>query len=219
MSPALVARRQEKGFSTRAVHVGSDPDQATNAVIQPISLSTTFKQDAVGVHKGYEYGRSGNPNRDSLERLLASLEAGGEEAIAFSSGSAATATIIQSLGPNSHIVSVSDVYGGTFRYMTRVAAANQGLETTFVDLENASEDDIAAAIRENTKLIWVESPTNPTLKLIDIRRIADIAHTHASAPLVLVDNTFLSPYWSSPLLNGADIVMHSLTKYINGHSD
>ncbi|KIO22433.1 hypothetical protein M407DRAFT_9912 [Tulasnella calospora MUT 4182] len=219
MSPALVARREEKGFSTRAVHVGSDPDGATNAVIQPISLSTTFKQDAVGVHKGYEYGRSGNPNRDSLERLLASLEAGGAEAIAFSSGSAATATIIQSLGPNSHIVSVSDVYGGTFRYMNRVAAANQGLETTFVDLENASEDEVVAAIRENTKLIWIESPTNPTLKLIDIRRIADIAHTHASAPLVLVDNTFLSPYWSSPLLNGADIVMHSLTKYINGHSD
>lgn len=219
MSPALVARREEKGFSTRAVHVGSEPDEATNAVIQPISLSTTFKQDAVGVHKGYEYGRSGNPNRDSLERLLASLEAGGAEAIAFSSGSAATATILQSLGPNAHIVSVSDVYGGTFRYMTRVAGVNQGLETTFVDLEHASEDEIAGAIRENTKLIWIESPTNPTLKLIDIRRIADIAHTHASAPLVLVDNTFLSPYWSSPLLHGADIVMHSLTKYINGHSD
>ncbi|KAG8901731.1 hypothetical protein FRB99_005121 [Tulasnella sp. 403] len=219
MTPALTARKDTRGFSTRAVHEGSEPDQATNAVIQPISLSTTFKQDAVGVHKGYEYARSGNPNRDSLERLLASLEAGGSEAIAFSSGSATTSTIIQSLGPQAHVVSVSDVYGGTFRYMTRVATANQGVTTTFVDLEHASEDEIADSIRDDTKLIWIESPTNPTLKLIDITRISQIAHSHPANPLVLVDNTFLSPYWSSPLVLGADVVIHSLTKYVNGHSD
>ncbi|KAG8962711.1 hypothetical protein FRC03_003865 [Tulasnella sp. 419] len=219
MTPALTLRKESRGFSTRAIHVGSEPDPATNAVIAPISLSTTFKQDAVGVHKGYEYSRSGNPNRDSLETLLASLEAGGAEAVAFSSGSATTATVILSLGSDAHVVSVNDVYGGTFRYMKRVATENQGLSTTFVDLEKASEQAIYDAIQDNTKLIWIESPTNPTLRLIDIRKVVAIARSHPSNPLVLVDNTFLSPYWSSPLLQGADIVVHSLTKYINGHSD
>ena len=186
--------------------------------------------------KGYEYSRSANPNRNALEATLASLESGGAHALAFASGSATTATVLQSLGPNTHIVSVNDVYGGTFRYMTRVASETQGLETTFVDLEHADEDAIRGAIRENTKvgllshsfislktddsqLIWVESPTNPTLRLIDIPRLAQIAHSHPSHPLLLVDNTFLSPFYASPLLLGADIVMHSITKYINGHSD
>lgn len=209
----------EDGFGTRAIHVGSEPNVETGAVIPPISLSTTYKQEAVGVHKGYEYSRSANPNRNALEATLASLESGGAHALAFASGSATTATVLQSLGPNAHIVSVNDVYGGTFRYMTRVANENQGLETTFVDLEHADEDTIKDAIRENTKLIWIESPTNPTLRLIDIPRLAQIAHNHPSHPLLLVDNTFLSPFYSSPLLLGADIVMHSLTKYINGHSD
>ncbi|KAI0065051.1 hypothetical protein BV25DRAFT_1822158 [Artomyces pyxidatus] len=207
------------GFGTRAIHVGSDPDPSTGAVIPAISLSTTYKQESVGVHKGYEYSRSGNPNRNALERVLASIESGGALALAFASGSATTATVLQSLGPNAHIISVNDVYGGTFRYMTRVAKENQGLETTFVDLENAGEDEVTHAIRDNTKLIWIESPTNPTLRLIDIPRIVSIAHSHPSHPLVLVDNTFLSPYYSSPLLLGADIVVHSLTKYVNGHSD
>ncbi|KAI0044784.1 hypothetical protein FA95DRAFT_1597205 [Auriscalpium vulgare] len=207
------------GFGTRAIHVGSEPDPSTGAVIPAISLSTTYKQDGVGNHKGFEYSRSGNPNRNALERTLASIESGGAHALAFASGSATTATVLQSLGPNAHIVSVNDVYGGTFRYMTRVAKENQGLETTFVDLENADEEEVAQAIRENTKLIWIESPTNPTLRLIDIRRIVAVAHAHPSHPLVLVDNTFLSPFYSSPLLQGADIVVHSLTKYVNGHSD
>ena len=144
------------GFGTRAVHPGSEPATDTGAVIPPISLSTTYAQQAVGVHKGYEYTRSGNPNRDALESLLASLEAGGHYGLAFSSGSATTATVLQSLGPNAHIVSVNDVYGGTFRYMTKVAKLNQGLETTFVDLENADEDAITSSIRDNTKVshIW-----------------------------------------------------------------
>jgi len=207
------------GFGTRAVHVGSEANQETGAVIPPISLSTTYKQSAIGVHKGFEYSRSGNPNRNSLETTLASLESGGAHALAFASGSATTATVLQSLGPNAHIISVNDVYGGTFRYMRQVAKENQGLESTFLDLENAGDDEILGAIRENTKLIWIETPTNPTLRLVDIRRIANIAHSHPSRPLILVDNTFLSPFYSSPLLLGADIVLHSLTKYINGHSD
>ncbi|KAH9038520.1 Cys/Met metabolism PLP-dependent enzyme-domain-containing protein [Lactarius pseudohatsudake] len=207
------------GFGTRAIHVGSDPDPNTGAVIPAISLSTTYKQDGVGNHKGFEYSRSGNPNRSALERTLASLESGGAYGLAFASGSATTATVLQSLGPNAHIVSVNDVYGGTFRYMTRVAKENQGLETTFIDLENADEEQVKHAIRDNTKLIWIESPTNPTLRLIDIPRIVAIAHTHPSHPLVLVDNTFMSPFYSSPLMQGADIVVHSLTKYVNGHSD
>jgi cystathionine gamma-lyase len=207
------------GFGTRAIHVGSDPDPNTGAVIPAISLSTTYKQDSVGHHKGFEYSRSSNPNRAAFERTIASLESGGAYGLAFASGSATTATVLQSLGPNAHVVSVNDVYGGTFRYMTRVAKENQGLETTFVDLENADEEQVKRAIRDNTKLIWIESPTNPTLRLIDIPRIAAIAHAHPARPLVLVDNTFMSPFYSSPLLQGADIVVHSLTKYVNGHSD
>jgi cystathionine gamma-lyase len=212
-------RSSELGFSTRAIHVGSEADPTTGAVIPSISLSTTYKQDEVGVHKGFEYSRSGNPNRDALERTLVGLEAGAGHAIAFASGSATTATVLQSLGPNAHVLSVNDVYGGTFRYLTRVAKETAGTETTFVDLEVATDDEILGAIQENTKLIWIESPTNPTLRLIDIPRIVGLARRAPSKPLVLVDNTFLSPFYGSPLLQGADIVIHSLTKYINGHSD
>ncbi|KAL1741202.1 Cys/Met metabolism PLP-dependent enzyme-domain-containing protein [Schizophyllum fasciatum] len=207
------------GFGTRAIHVGSEANAETGAVIPPISLSTTYKQHGIGNHKGFEYSRSGNPNRNLLEETLASIEAGGDQAIALSSGSATTATVISSLGPNAHIISVNDVYGGTFRYMKRVASENQGLEATFLDLETADEDDITSAIRDETKLIWIETPTNPTLRLVDIARVASVAHAHPANPIVLVDNTFLSPFYQSPLLLGADLVMHSITKYINGHSD
>lgn len=206
------------GFGTRAIHVGSEPDPSTGAVIPPISLSTTYRQDGVGNHKGFEYSRSGNPNRDALETSLASLESGGAIAIAFSSGSATTATIVQAIGPNAHVLSVNDVYGGTFRYFKRVASETQGLQSTFMDL-SADDDTILASFRDNTKLIWIESPTNPTLRLVDIPRIVSLARSHPSRPLVAVDNTFLSPFYQSPLLLGADIVVHSLTKYINGHSD
>ncbi|KAI0077593.1 hypothetical protein K474DRAFT_1661520 [Panus rudis PR-1116 ss-1] len=209
----------QDGFGTRAIHVGSEASTETGAVIPAISLSTTYKQDAIGSHKGFEYSRSGNPNRNALETTLASIEVGGAYALAFSSGSATTATVLQALGPDSHIISVNDVYGGTFRYMSRVANVNQGLETTFLDLENADDETILSAIRPNTKLIWIETPTNPTLRLIDVPRIVSLARSHPSSPLVLVDNTFLSPFYQSPLLQGADIVMHSLTKYVNGHSD
>ncbi|KAL0572595.1 cystathionine gamma-lyase cys3 [Marasmius crinis-equi] len=220
------------GFGTRAIHVGSEPNPETGAVIPAISLSTTYKQDGVGNHKGYEYSRSGNPNRNALEKTLASIEAGGSEAIAFASGSATTATVIQSLGPSAHVISVNDVYGGTFRYITRVASSTQGVESTFLDLGDISpgsegERKLIQAFRSNTKLIWVETPTNPTLRLIDLTRLVEIldqqfpphSPSAASRPLLLVDNTFASPFYSSPLLLGADIVLHSLTKYINGHSD
>ncbi|KAG8884919.1 hypothetical protein FRB98_002080 [Tulasnella sp. 332] len=151
--------------------------------------------------------------------MLASIEAGGMEAVAFSSGCAAIATVLQSLGPNAHIISSNVVYGGTFRFMTQVAAENQGLESTFIDLEKASEEEIYNEIKENTKLIWLESPTNPTLDLVNIPKVVNIARSHPSRPFVLCDGTFLSPYWASPIMQGADLVLHSLTKYINGHSD
>ncbi|KAL9710053.1 cystathionine gamma-lyase cys3 [Leucoagaricus gongylophorus] len=215
------ANNHRQGFSTQAIHVGSEPNSETGAVIPPISLATTYKQDSIGVHKGFEYSRSSNPNRNALERTLASLELGGGHALAFASGSSTTATVLQSLGPNAHVISVNDVYGGTFRYMSRVAKENQGLQTTFMDLENLSGDggEFLDEIRHNTKLIWIETPTNPTLRLISIPSIRAHISKLDNPPLILVDNTFLSPYYSSPLLLGADVVLHSLTKYINGHSD
>ncbi|CED84208.1 Cystathionine beta-lyases/cystathionine gamma-synthases [Phaffia rhodozyma] len=206
-------------LSTRAIHVGSEPDPYTNAVIPPLSLSTTFVQNGVGNlgGGGFEYSRSANPNRQALESNLASLE-NGSDAFAFSSGSAATQCAIQMLSTGAHVLSVSDVYGGTFRYLAKVGSAVQGLETTFIDL-NDDEKVIYDAIRDNTKLIWIETPTNPTLRVISTETIVRIAKSHPAKPLILVDNTFLSPYFSNPLDHGADIVLHSISKYIGGHSD
>lgn len=201
-------------FGTLAVHAGSPHDPTTGAVIESISLSTTFAQTGVGKPVGpYEYTRSSNPNRDNFEQAVAALEHA-KFALAFSSGSATTATILQSLAQGSHVVSVSDVYGGTHRYFTKVAKAH-GVQVTF---SPSIEIDVAELIRPNeTKLIWIESPSNPTLSLVDIRAVATIAHEHGI--MVVVDNTFLSPYIQNPLDHGADIVIHSVTKYINGHSD
>ena len=200
-------------FGTLAVHAGSPIDPTTGAVIEPISLSTTFAQTAVGKPIGlYEYSRSANPNRDNFEEAIAAVEHS-RFALAFSSGSATTATILQSLAAGSHLISVSDVYGGTHRYFTKVAAAH-GVQVTF---SPSIELDVKELIRENTKLVWIESPSNPTLSLVDIRNVASVAHAHGI--LVVVDNTFLSPYVQNPLDHGADIVVHSVTKYINGHSD
>ncbi|KAI4598372.1 putative secondary metabolism biosynthetic enzyme [Pestalotiopsis sp. 9143b] len=201
------------GFGTRAVHAGAPHDPSTGAVIEPISLSTTFAQTEVGQPVGlYEYSRSANPNRDNFEKAIAALEHA-KHALAFASGSAATATILQSLASGSHVISVSDVYGGTHRYFTQVAKAH-GVQVTFTP---QIEVDIAGHITDNTKLIWIESPSNPTLRLVDIRAVVTAAH--ARGVLVVVDNTFLSPYVQNPLDHGADIVVHSVTKYINGHSD
>ncbi|KAJ7475926.1 Cys/Met metabolism PLP-dependent enzyme-domain-containing protein [Mycena latifolia] len=230
------------GFATRAVHVGSEPSAETGAVIPPISMSTTFKQNGVGNHKGFEYTRSQNPSRAALEAMLASIETGGANALAFSSGSAATGTVLQSVGADAHIIAVNDVYGGTWRYMMRVAKELSNLEVGWVNPEGSVEE-VRAALRPNTKLIWLESPTNPLLQLPSLPDLSALlteiysqpADVIASLnypptrPLVLVDNTFMSPYYASPLLPiqlannttipGADMVLHSLTKYINGHSD
>ncbi|KAK7757742.1 cystathionine gamma-lyase cys3 [Diatrype stigma] len=201
------------GFGTLAVHAGAPHDPVTGAVIEPISLSTTFAQRGAGQPVGaFEYSRSANPNRASFEAAVAALEHA-RHALAFSSGSAATATILQSLPPGSHVLSVSDVYGGTHRYFTQVAQAH-GVRVTFTP---QIEVDIAAHLRDDTRLVWIESPSNPTLRLVDIRAVADVAHAHGAQ--VVVDNTFLSPYVQTPLDHGADIVVHSVTKYLNGHSD
>lgn len=201
------------GFGTLAVHAGSPHDPTTGAVIEAISLSTTFAQSGVGKPVGeYEYSRSSNPNRHNFETAVAAIEHA-KYALAFSSGSATTAVVLQSLAAGSHVISVSDVYGGTHRYFTQVAKAH-GVNVTFTP---EIEIDITEHITPATKLVWIESPSNPTLRLVDIRAIATAAHKHGI--LVVVDNTFLSPYVQNPLDHGADIVVHSVTKYINGHSD
>ncbi|KAL9535321.1 Cystathionine gamma-lyase [Sphaerulina musiva] len=201
-------------FGTLAVHAGSPHDPVTGAVIESISLSTTYAQTSVGKPVGeHEYTRSSNPNRWNFETSIAALEQA-KYALAFSSGSATTAIILQSLAAGSHVISVSDVYGGTHRYFTKVASAH-GVQVTF---SPSIELDVASMIQpDRTKLIWIETPSNPTLSLVDIRAVAHIAHQHGI--LVVVDNTFMSPYIQNPLSHGADIVVHSVTKYINGHSD
>ncbi|CEJ90642.1 Putative Cystathionine gamma-lyase [[Torrubiella] hemipterigena] len=202
-----------RGFGTLAVHAGSPHDPSTGAVIEAISLSTTFAQTAVSKPVGdYEYSRSANPNRTNFEHAVAALEHA-KYALAYSSGSATTANILQSLAAGSHVISVSDVYGGTHRYFTQVAKAH-GVKVTFTP---EIEVDINEHITPDTRLIWIESPSNPTLRLVDIAAIVAVAR--AKNILVVVDNTFLSPYVQNPLDHGADIVVHSVTKYINGHSD
>ncbi|KAF9158701.1 hypothetical protein DFQ26_007315 [Actinomortierella ambigua] len=200
-------------FGTRAIHAGQNPDPVTGAVIPPLSLSTTFKQHGAGDYNGFDYSRSGNPTRHAFETAVAALERA-KYGLAFSSGSATTATIMNSLPAGSHVVSVNDVYGGTYRYFTKVAGA-LGVDVTFVDLKDAA--NVASAIKANTKLVWVETPTNPTLRLVDIKAVSEVAHQHGVK--LVVDNTFMSPYFQNPLELGADIVVHSVTKYINGHSD
>ncbi|KAI8920296.1 hypothetical protein PhCBS80983_g04409 [Powellomyces hirtus] len=202
------------GFGTLAVHAGQEPDPTTGAVIPALSLSTTFAQSSAGVHKGYDYSRSGNPTRNAFEVAVAALEKG-KYALAFSSGSVTTATVLNMVGQGGHVVSVNDTYGGTFRYFTKVAKRN-GVEVDFVDLYDPN--NLKKAMKSNTKIVWIETPTNPTLRLVDIQAVADIVHSHPGA-LLVVDNTFMSPYFQTPLTLGADIVVHSVTKYINGHSD
>jgi cystathionine beta-lyase/cystathionine gamma-synthase len=200
-------------LDTLAIHAGYHPDPVHGAVMPPIVLSTTFAQDGPGAHKGYEYGRSGNPTRDVLEACLAALE-GGKHGLAYASGCAATVNILNMLRPGDHVVCGDDVYGGTFRIFDKVMKP-LGLETTFVDMTDPSR--VQAAMRPATKLVWMETPSNPMLKIFDIAAVAEIARK-ASAPLV-VDNTFATPVLQRPLELGAAIVVHSTTKYLNGHSD
>lgn len=207
------------GFGTQAIHAGAPIDPHTGAVIEPISLSTTFAQSEPSKPLGiYEYSRSANPNRDNFELAVATLEKA-RYAIALASGSATTALIVQSLQIGSHIVSGGDVYGGTHRYFTKVGVTH-GVESTFV--KNLAED-LESALRPETSLVWLETPSNPTLSVTDISHVASIIkqwnEKNNKSVILAVDNTFLSPYISNPLVHGADVVVHSITKYINGHSD
>ncbi|CAG4978103.1 unnamed protein product [Parnassius apollo] len=207
--------KQKAGFATIAIHAGQDPEKWNSAaVVPPIVTATTFKQPAPAEHTGFEYGRSGNPTRNTLEECLAALD-GGKHALTFASGLGATTTVISLLNSGDHIISCDDVYGGTNRLFRKVLE-RLNVETTFTDFTNPQL--IKDAIKENTKMIWIETPTNPLLKVIDIAAIVAIAKSHRNI-LVVVDNTFLTPYLQRPLEFGADIVLYSLTKYMNGHSD
>ncbi len=208
-------------FDTLAVHAGAEPDELTGAVSPPIYQTSTFAQDGVGrPRRGYEYARSQNPTRERLERAIAALE-GGTHGIAFASGSAATAAIAELAGPGEEIVVGDDVYGGTYRYLERVRRG-AGVDSLYVDLA-AGQDALWEALTERTRLVWFETPSNPLLKVVDIRAIvATVARREAEGgarPLVVVDNTFASPALQRPLMLGADIVFHSATKYLAGHSD
>lgn len=204
------------GFATLAIHAGQKPEKwSSNAVVPPIELSTTYKQLAPGQHKGFEYSRSGNPTRNVLEECLASLD-GAKHGLTFATGLGALVVIVNQLKSGDHVLSVDDVYGGTGRYLIQVAE-RFGVESSFVCASDLKK--FQAAIKPNTKLIWLESPTNPTLKVVDIRKISDIAHNYNKDIMVVVDNTFLTSYFQRPLDLGADMVMYSLTKYMNGHSD
>jgi O-succinylhomoserine (thiol)-lyase len=200
-------------FSTKAIHAGQEPDPSTGAIMTPIFQTSTYAQSGMGEHKGYEYSRSGNPTRTALEDCIAALE-NGKFGLSFASGLAAEQGVLSLLKTGDHLLSCDDLYGGTYRIFERVIA-RYNIETSYVTSGKA--EDYEKAIRPNTKLIWLETPTNPLLRLVDIRAIAEVAHRHNI--LLVVDNTFSSPYFQQPLDLGADIVLHSTTKYINGHSD
>jgi cystathionine gamma-synthase/cystathionine gamma-lyase len=200
-------------LDTLAIHAGQAPDRETGAVMPPIHLSSTFAQAGPGQHRGFEYSRTGNPTRQMLEHCVAALE-GGEHGLAFASGSAASAALLGTLRPGDHVIACDDVYGGTYRLMTAVCAP-QGIQFTRVDMTQPAL--VAAAIQPNTKLVWVETPTNPLLKLIDLTAMAQICASHGL--YLVVDNTFATPMLQRPLALGAHAVLHSTTKYLNGHSD
>jgi cystathionine gamma-synthase len=201
------------GFSTRAIHVGQDPEPRTGAVIVPIYQTSTFAQPRVGEHTGYEYGRTGNPTRTALQECLASLE-GTNEAVCFASGLAAEDAIFRLLSPGDHVVMADDVYGGTWRQIAQVHS-RFGIEVSAVDLGDL--DAVAAAFRPTTRLLWAETPSNPLLKILDLAALAQVAHDRGAR--LVADNTFATPYLQQPYELGADLIVHSTTKYIGGHSD
>lgn len=203
----------EWGFGTRAIHVGQSPDPLTGAVIPPIYQTSTFAQESPGKHKGYDYSRADNPTREAYEKCVASLE-GGRYGLAFASGLAAIDSVLRLFKPGDHVVCGDDVYGGTRRLFERVLRL-YGLDFTYLDLSDLKAAE--AAFRPNTKLLWLETPTNPLLKIFDLEGLSRIAR--AKKALSVVDNTFMSPYFQKPLSLGCDVVVHSVTKYMNGHSD
>lgn len=208
----------DKSFSTRQIHAGQEPDPTTGAIMTPVYYTSTFAQESPGVHKGFEYSRSHNPTRFALEDCMASLEKG-KAGFAFASGLAATGTLLELLDSGSHIIAMDDLYGGTYRLFNNVRKRSAGLEFSFADLSNADRirENLEESLRPNTKMIWVETPTNPMLKIVDLQEIASFCQNKGL--LSVCDNTFASPYIQNPLEFGFDLVLHSATKYINGHSD
>lgn len=205
---------KQHGLGTRAIHAGQSPDPTTGAVMTPIYATSTYAQASPGVHQGFEYSRSHNPTRFAYERCVADLE-GGRNGYAFASGLAATSTVLDVLDSGSHVIAMDDVYGGTYRLFERVRRRSAALDFSWVDLNDRAA--LEAAVRPNTRLIWIETPTNPLLKIVDIAAIAEFARSRGI--LVGVDNTFATPMLQRPLELGAHLVMHSATKYLNGHSD
>ncbi len=201
-------------FGTRAVHAGQEPDPTTGAVMVPIYATSTYAQQSPGVHKGYEYARTHNPTRMAFERCVADLE-NGAQGFAFASGLAASATILDTLDSGAHVIALDDLYGGTYRLFENVRKRSAGLSFTFTDMSDAAK--IEAAIQPNTKMIWVETPSNPLLKLVDLAMVAAVAKKHNL--IAVADNTFATPCVQRPLDHGFDLVVHSVTKYLNGHSD
>jgi cystathionine gamma-lyase len=201
-------------FATRTIHGGQHPDPLTGAVMPPIYATSTYVQASPGVHQGYDYARTRNPTRDALQAALANLE-GGAAAFAFASGMAAAATLLELLDAGAHIVAMHDLYGGSYRLFENVRKRSADLDVSFVDLSRPAS--LEAAIRPETRLVWVETPTNPLLKIVDLTAIARTAHQHGL--IAVCDNTFATPYLQRPLGHGFDVVVHSTTKYLNGHSD
>jgi cystathionine gamma-lyase len=201
-------------FASRVIHGGQQPDPRTGAVMPPIYATSTYVQSSPGVHRGYEYSRTANPTRDALQSAVANLEAGAA-GFAFASGMAATSTVLELLDSGSHIVAMHDLYGGSYRILENVRKRSAGHQVSFVDLTNPKA--LEEAIRPNTRMVWVETPTNPLLKLVDLAAVAQVARKHGL--LSVCDNTFATPYLQRPLEHGFDIVVHSTTKYLNGHSD
>jgi len=206
--------KNRHGFTTRTIHAGQQPDPSTGAIMPPIYATSTYVQDSPGVHKGYEYSRSQNPTRMAYERCIADLESG-DQGYAFASGLASIATLLDTLSPGDHVITMDDLYGGSYRLFENVRRGSQGLDFSMVDLSDLTA--LESAIKDNTRLIWVETPTNPLLKLADLEAIAAIAKKRGI--LCCCDNTFASPWVQRPLELGFDLVMHSATKYLNGHSD
>jgi cystathionine beta-lyase/cystathionine gamma-synthase len=209
-----MTRSNRLDFATRCIHAGQEPDPTTGAVMMPIYATSTYVQQSPGVNKGYDYARTKNPTRMAFERCIADLE-GGSVAFAFASGLAAISTSLECLDQGSHVISVDDLYGGSRRLFERVRKRSMGIEVSYLDLSDP--DAIEAEIRPNTRLVWVETPTNPLLKLVDLERVAAIAKKRGI--WAAADNTFASPYVQRPLEHGFDLVVHSTTKYLNGHSD
>ena len=209
-----MSKKNKEGFETRAIHAGQKADPTTGAVMMPIYTSSTFEQESPGVHKGYDYSRSANPTRKAFEDCIASLE-DGEVGFGFSSGVAAISACVELLSPGDHVIAMNDLYGGTVRLFNEIKTLSQGIEVTYVDMTDMQK--VSAAKTDKTKMIFVETPTNPLLRVVDLSAIADFAK--AENLLSVCDNTFASPYVQQPLSHGIDIVLHSATKYLGGHSD